>query len=140
MPACFPLRQQKLRATVISYTWFPTGSYRPRSLTHNTAVQLLIEERFSCVEGNWDVGNLLYFLSGAYILSLSSPLPGARARGFFKVESSSGEVFKLMQEDMKNKTQVEWGIFFKWEGGAFQVFGRMYAPAFFGCRGPQVSI
>ena len=58
---------------------------------------------------------------------------------FFKLKLPVGKFFKLMQEDMKNKTQVEWGIFFKWEWGAFQVFRRIYAPAFFGCRGPRVS-
>ena len=122
MPACLSLLQQKLRATVISYTWFPSGSYRPRSLTHNTAVQLLIKERFSCVEGIWDVGNLLYFLSGAYILSLSSPLPGARAGGFFQVESSSGEVFQVDARGYEEHNSGRVGNFFQVGVGSFSSF------------------
>ena len=76
-------------------------------------MQLLIEERFSCVEGIWDVGNLLYFLSGAYILSLSSPLPGARAGGFFQVESSSGEVFQVDARGYVEQSSGRVGNFFK---------------------------
>ena len=128
MPACLSLLQQKLRATVIYYTWFPSGSYGPRSLTHNTAVQLLIEERFSCVEGIWDVGNLLYFLSGAYILSLSSPLPGARAGGFLKVESSSGEVFQVDARGYEEQNSGRVGNFFQVGVGSFSSFWKNIRP------------
>ena len=50
---------------------------------------------------------------------------------FFQVESFSGEVFQVDTEDMKKKLRSSGEVFQVGGGESFQVFGRIYAPAFF---------